>query len=180
MQIENDPFLANDQISNWVRYLYLAALDKDPVQASNDANTLAQAMADRLPQICFNEPMLSSTTELVDSPRSSIWLIPALLLAWQRDAFQAAADAEKLPLALNLRSGRACALPCPRAMQTLRPPLQQLITVRLRTTHGCHRSFDGLPTRSPPLIPGGPCSSRVQLAIRLHPRFGTANHHHPG
>ena len=54
-------------------------------RASNDAVVLAQAMADRLPSIYFDEPLFSSTTELVDSPSSSLWLICALMQARSRD-----------------------------------------------------------------------------------------------
>lgn len=122
-QTPDQLFLTDDNLSYWARGPYAhQAMNRDPIDASN-AHILAQALAARMVAICLNKPIASSATELVDSPRSSIWLIPALLLAWQRDAFQAAADAEKLPLALNLRSGvpapcpalglcRLCARPC--------------------------------------------------------------------
>ncbi len=127
MHTANDPFLANDQLNDWVRDLYLYALDKDPVQASNDADVLAQAMADRLPSIYFDEPPFSSTTELVDSPSSSLWLICALMQARSRDPFVAGSEAQALSVALAARAGRACALPYSRVMETLRPRLLQAV-----------------------------------------------------
>ena len=57
MNTADDPFLANAQHSDWARELYTQALDRDTVDASLDADVLAQAMADRLPSIYFDEPL---------------------------------------------------------------------------------------------------------------------------
>jgi hypothetical protein len=125
MHTANHPFLANDQLSDWVRDLYAESLDRDPMDASDDANVLAQAFAYRLLVICLNESTLSTTADLFDSPSSSLWLILALMQARSRDHFHAGAEAQALAVALGARAGRACALPYSQAMETLRPRLLQ-------------------------------------------------------
>lgn len=124
MHIANDPFL-NAQLNDWARELYTQALDRDPVDASLDADVLAQVMADRLPSIYFDEPPFSSAADPVDAPSSSLWLVWALMQARSRDPFQAGAEAQELAVALAARAGRACALPYSRVMETLRPRLLQ-------------------------------------------------------
>ncbi len=121
------PFLAGDQLSHWVRDLYAHAMGLDPVEASTNADMLAQAMADRLPSIYFDEPLFSSAADRVDEPSSSLWLVWALMQARSRDPFIAGSKAQALAVALGARTGRAAALPYSHAMATLRPRLLQAV-----------------------------------------------------
>ncbi len=126
-QTPDQLFLANDQLSYWARGLYAQAMDRDPVEASNDAHVLAQALAARMVAICLNSPIPSTATDLVDSLSSSLWLISALLLAWQRDPFETSKEAETLAVALSERANRDCPLPYSQAIENLRPHMLQLI-----------------------------------------------------
>ena len=94
MQTADNHFLANHQLSYWARGLYSQAMDRDAVDASDDANALALALAERLVAICLNIPIPSVATELVDSPHSSLWLIHALLQAWNLEPFKTSQEAE--------------------------------------------------------------------------------------
>lgn len=77
--------------------------------------------------ICLNTPIPSTATDLVDSGTTSMWLISALLKAWQRDPFDTSKEAETLAVALGARAGLDCALPYSQAIETLRPPMLQAI-----------------------------------------------------
>lgn len=127
MHTANDPFLANDQLSDWVRELYTQALDRDAVDASLDADVLAQAMADRLSSIYVDAPLFSSAADRVDAPSSSLWLVWALMQARSRDPFIAGAEAQALAVALGACAGHACALPYSQSIKTLGAHVLQAI-----------------------------------------------------
>ena len=71
-QTPDQLFLTDDNLSYWARGLYAQTMDRDPVDASNDAHILAQALAARMVAICLNKPIASSATDLVDSCTTSM------------------------------------------------------------------------------------------------------------
>lgn len=102
-QTPDQLLLADDNLSYWARGLYAQAMDRDPVDASKDAHVLARALAARMVAICLNTPIPSTATDLVDSGITSMWLISALLKAWQRDPLRPARR-----LRPSRGAGRAC------------------------------------------------------------------------
>lgn len=120
-------FLANDKRSYWVRGLYAQAMDRDPIDASNDAQVLARVLAARMVAICLNQPIPEDATDLIDSPTTSMWLISALLVGWQRDPFETSREAETLSMMLGKRANRDCTLPYSQAIKDLRPHMLQSI-----------------------------------------------------
>lgn len=114
-------FLNNAQRSDWAHRLYAQAMDRFPVDASNDALVLAQALAARMEAICLNNPITSSSTDLVDSCTTCMWLISALLKAWHSDPFDTSKEVKTLAMALCACAGLDCALPYLQAIEALRP-----------------------------------------------------------
>lgn len=88
---------------------------------------LAQALAARMVAICLNEPIPPTISNLVDSRRTSFWLITALLLGRLADPFQTAAEAQTLAMAPNARASRDCALPYSLAIKVLRTRMNQAV-----------------------------------------------------
>ena len=126
-QTPDQLFLTDEQLSNWARGLYAQAMDRDPIDAANEADVLAQALAARMVAICLQESIPPTIDNFLNSRTTSFWLITALLLGRQADPFQASAEAQALAVALAARAGRSAALPYSQAMEALRPHMLQSV-----------------------------------------------------